>query len=197
MKFPRLVILDRDGVINREQGHITHVGDFEILEGVCESIAKLNSEGCLVCVASNQSGLARGILSEQSLLEIQAFFEEKLSRVGGKISHWFYSPWHPDMELEGGIQKWLGEHEDRKPSTGMLNKALIASQVEVADAVMVGDSRKDADAARTLGIEFLGVKSAKANELDGESVFASLEEIVNYLLRRANKSKNSANQSKV
>lgn len=174
----KLVILDRDGVINKEQGHITSVERFEILEGVCEAITALNKLGIKVCVASNQSGLARGILSEEVLAEIQAFFLKELSRVGGEVEHWFYAPWHPDKELEGGVQKWLGAHEDRKPGAGMLVKAMEACGVSVSDAVMVGDSKKDALAAKSLGMRFYGVSSAKVDELAGEKVYGSLKEIV-------------------
>lgn len=179
----KLVILDRDGVINREQGHITSLDRFEILDGVCEAITHLNQAGIKVCLASNQSGLARGILTEEVLTEIQAYLEAELKRVGGHIDHWFYSPWHPDTALEGGIPKWLGEHEDRKPGTGMLKKALAATDLKVENAVMVGDSKKDLHAAAELGMTFYGIKSAKESELDGQIIFPSLKELVTYLLK--------------
>jgi len=181
-KFPyRLVILDRDGVINVERGHITSLDNFEIIEGVCEAISKLNQDGVKICVASNQSGLARGILSEDVLLLLQEKFEENLTAMGGWIDQWFYSPWHPDLNLEGGIKKWLGEHEDRKPRAGMLNKALSFAEVDASEALMIGDSCKDAQAAEISKIDFLGIKSAKVNELKKEKVYSNLLELVNNL----------------
>jgi len=177
-----LVILDRDGVINVEQGHITSIEQFKILDGVCKAIALLNQSGIKVCVASNQSGLARGILSEKSLAEIQQFFETELKIAGGHIDHWFYSPWHPDTDLKDGVPKWLGEHEDRKPGVGMLNKALAITRVNVSNAIMVGDSAKDAQAAASLNMQFYGIKSSKFIELDGEKIYASLLELVDDVL---------------
>jgi len=108
--------------------------------------------------------------------------ERRLLEQEGHIDHWFYSPWHPDENLEGGVKKWLGEHEDRKPGCGMLKKALSATGIEVQNAIMVGDSAKDAGAASALGIRFLGVKSGKKSELLGEIVYDSLSELVNDIL---------------
>lgn len=179
----KLIILDRDGVINQEQGHITKLSDFVVLEGVYEAIARMNSAGLKVCVASNQSGLARGILTEETLAEIQASFEEKLAGFGGRVDAWFYSPWHPDRDLEGGVTQWLGEHPDRKPSSGMLRKALEFSKCSADEAIMVGDSRKDHLAARDLGVRFIGVRSAKVDELaDCEEVYGSLSEVMGSLV---------------
>jgi len=179
----KLMILDRDGVINREQGHITGLSDFFILDGVCEAISQLNAAGIKVCVASNQSGLARGILSEEDLTKIQEYFESELRVHGGWIDHWFYSPWHPDVNLIGGVTKWLGEHEDRKPRAGMLKKALSKTQISVTDAVMVGDSLKDKLAAESLGVRFVGIRSNKCEELsDTDIVFDSLVEVTEYFL---------------
>ncbi len=182
MKSPlKLVILDRDGVINREQGHVTCLEQFEVLDGVYEAITSLHQAGIKICVASNQSGLARGILTQEALEQIQEDFEKKLALYGGHVTHWFYSPWHPNTTLEGGISQWLREHDDRKPRPGMLRKALKATNCKVEDAVMIGDSAKDRDAAQALGMRFIGIKSSKVKELMGEVVYDSLSRAVSQL----------------
>ena len=179
----QLVILDRDGVINRERGHVTRVEDFEILDGVGEAIFRLNHAGIKVCVASNQSGLARGILTQSELYKMQNLVECELIKFNARIERWFYSPWYPNAQLANGVQDWLGEHQDRKPNPGMLIKAMAEVGVTSEESMMVGDSAKDVKAAESVGVRFLGVKSNKADELHDQVVYDSLSALVSDFLK--------------
>ncbi|MBT8036555.1 MAG: HAD-IIIA family hydrolase [Verrucomicrobiae bacterium] len=179
----RAVFLDRDGVINREQGHITRLEDFHILPGVADAIARLNAKDILTVLVTNQSGLARGMISESQLMAIHRHLQESLSQAGGYLDKIYYSPWHPDTSLRGGVKKWLGDHPDRKPGAGMLTKAMTEFNLEPSEVCLIGDSKKDWKAAETAGVDFYGVKSSKFSEIErsGE-LFADLNSVVEYLI---------------
>ena len=179
----KAILLDRDGVINHERGHVLNVSDFEMLPGVGKAIAELNRRGIKVALVTNQSGLARGLLTQAQLRTIHQEMNRQLALEGASLDEIFISPWHPDITLKGGVKKWLGEHEDRKPGVGMLSKALERFGVASSEAAMVGDSAKDRDAARLIGIDFFGVRSSKSGEIaDEDRLFDDLEEVVEFLI---------------
>ena len=181
----KAILLDRDGVINRERGHVRSVNDFEMLPGVGKAIAELNKRGVKVALVTNQSGLARGLLTPIQLNAIHEEMNRQLALKGASLDGIFISPWHPDLTLKGGVKKWLGEHEDRKPGVGMLKKALEKFGVASSEAAMVGDSGKDRDAARLMNIDLFGVRSSKSDEIsDEDRLFDGLDEVVEFLINQ-------------
>lgn len=181
----KAILLDRDGVINHERGHVRSVSEFVMLPGVGKAIAELNKRGIKVALVTNQSGLARGLLTQGQLDVIHEEMNRQLALEGASLDEIFISPWHPDITLKGGVKKWLGEHEDRKPGVGMLSKALERFGVASSEAAMVGDSGKDRDAARLMGIDFFGVRSSKSDEIvDYGKLFDGLAEFVEFLIKR-------------
>ncbi len=183
LKRYKAVFLDRDGVINREHGHVTSIDGFEILTGVPEAIKMLNDHGILTIIVSNQSGIARGLLTIEKLETIHDYLRSELHKHGAKIDEIYYSPWHPDKSLKNGVEQWLGDHEDRKPGTGMIDKAMRKYQLSPDQVCLVGDSGRDQQAAKKAGIDFYGVRSAKYQELDQSSceLFDSLLDVVNHM----------------
>lgn len=181
----KAVLLDRDGVINLERGHIRSVEEFEVLKGVGEAIAILNREGIKVAVLTNQSGIARGYLTEDGLEEIHLKLRDFLANEKGHLDALFYSPWLNQPELDGGVAQYLCEHPDRKPSPGMIQKALKCFNIETGEVCLVGDSGGDQEAAKRAGVSFFGVASSKVEELSKEAiVFESLLAFVEWLQGR-------------
>lgn len=179
----KALLLDRDGVLNREQGHIRSVDEFQLLPGVGEAIAFFNQAGIKVIVVTNQSGLARGYLTETGLEKIHAKLEKELALEGASIDKIYVSPWLDQPGLPEGVEQYLKEHPDRKPSPGMILRALDDFNLKREEVCLVGDSGSDADAAERAGVEFFGVKSAKIAELKGtKMVFENLPEVLKYLL---------------
>ncbi len=170
-------------MINREHGHITSIDGFEILDGVPEAIQILNSKHIITVIVTNQSGIARGLLSVSGLETIHEHLGNELLKESAEIDRIYFSPWHPDENLANGVKKWLGDHEDRKPNAGMINKAMKHFQLSPSEVCMIGDSGKDQQAAKKAGVKFFGVRSSKQEEIDNSSceLFDSLLDVVNYL----------------
>jgi D-glycero-D-manno-heptose 1,7-bisphosphate phosphatase len=180
----KTLFLDRDGVLNRERGHIARVADFEINEGVIEAMALLAREGVRCFVVTNQSGMARGLLTESELAEIHDFLCERIAEAGGCLEAIYVSPWHPDQNLAGGVAKYLRESRERKPQPGLIFKAAREHALDLAHCAFVGDSPKDLLAARAAGLRFHGVRSAKAEEFAEEIDLAdSLLEVARRIVR--------------
>lgn len=138
---PKLVLLDRDGVINvNSPTSVRHVGEFEFLPGAVEAIHLLNTAGIKVAVVTNQANVGRGKLSEATLLEIHDHMRAELEKKGAHIDHIFYCPDAPETN----------SHR-RKPNPGMLEEALAMFQANPAETPMVGDDIRDLQAAMKMG----------------------------------------------
>ncbi len=136
-----LVILDRDGVINVESdAHIKSVAEWHPLPGSLEAIARLNRAGFRTALATNQSGIARGLFSEADLATIHEHIARELARFGGQLDPVVYSPDGP------GSDAWR-----RKPRPGMLIEIAERLGVELDGVPYVGDSWRDIQAARAAG----------------------------------------------
>jgi D-glycero-D-manno-heptose 1,7-bisphosphate phosphatase len=141
----RIVILDRDGVINEDSAdYIKNPGEWIPIEGSLEAIALLHKNGYRVYIATNQAGIARGKLTELQLLAIHEKLQQRVSSAGGRISGIHYCPHHPDDNCPY-----------RKPLPGMLNRIGTDSGLEFTDqnvdVAFVGDSLKDLQAAEAAG----------------------------------------------
>jgi D-glycero-D-manno-heptose 1,7-bisphosphate phosphatase len=148
---PKLIILDRDGVINEDSDEYIKTPDEWIpIPGSLEAIAALNRAGYQVVVATNQSGLARGLYTETMLKQIHDRMQQQLAAVGGHFDGIFYCPHHPD------------DHCDcRKPNPGLLRQIAAQFHIEFKDALLVGDAKRDLDCAQAVGCSAVLVKTGK------------------------------------
>lgn len=175
----RLVILDRDGVINYDsEQHIRSPSEWHAIPGSLEAIARLNRAGYRVLVATNQSGLARGLLTIKDMSAIHARMRRELAQVGGQIEAVFFCP----HAREEGC-------ECRKPRPGLLLEIARRLGVDLRDVVVVGDALRDVQAARAAGARPVLVRTGKGREtessvngLEGVAVFDDLAAVVDSLL---------------
>jgi 1-acyl-sn-glycerol-3-phosphate acyltransferase len=138
---PKLVLLDRDGVINvNSPTSVRHVGEFEFLPGAVEAIQLLNQAHIKIAVVTNQANVGRGKLSEATLHEIHAHMCAELAKKGAHIDHIFYCPDAPEANSYR-----------RKPNPGMLEEALEMFQAIPGLTPMVGDDIRDLQAAMKVG----------------------------------------------
>ncbi len=161
MRRPRLVILDRDGVINRDSpAFVKSADEWQALPGSLESIARLNRGGILVAVATNQSGIGRGKFSRAALERMHEKFRAELAAVGGHVETIAVCPHHPDDGCRC-----------RKPRPGLLLDVLANTGVAAADALAIGDSARDLVAARAAGVRAWLVRTGngRATEARGEA----------------------------
>jgi D-glycero-D-manno-heptose 1,7-bisphosphate phosphatase len=142
----KLIILDRDGVINKESREfIKCPAEWLPIPGSLETIAKLNNAGYTVVITTNQSGVGRGYFDLAMLNDIHNKLHSELEKVGGKISKIYFCPHLPDAGCNC-----------RKPKTGMFEQ--IASDFDVDLKVLqplyIGDSFRDFELAMATGCKF-------------------------------------------
>ena len=131
----KCVFLDRDGVINKkapEGDYIKSWNEFKFLPGIKETIKKLNNVGFLTIIISNQSGIAKGFMTEQDLKDIHKKMIEELKKIGAKIDGIYYCP-HDEKD----------NCNCRKPKIGMFLKAKEDFNIDLNKSWIIGDSKSD------------------------------------------------------
>lgn len=152
---PKLIILDRDGVINFDSpAYIKTPEEWQPIPGSLEAIAQLNKVGCRVAIASNQAGIGRGYFSEEALAQIHAKLLQALTAIGGRVDGIFYCPHAP-----------VDQCACRKPKPGLLFTIFEQYGIGAEDAVMVGDSLRDLEAASAAGCGAVLVETGNGSAL--------------------------------
>lgn len=178
----KLIILDRDGVINYDSAQfIKHPDEWKAIPGSLEAIARLTREGWRVVVATNQSGLARGLFEMATLNAIHAKMHKAVMSAGGRIEAVFYCAHSAEMDCAC-----------RKPKAGMYLEISARYACDLEEVPVIGDSLRDLVSAVAVGARPMlvktgkGVKTLAAGGLPpGTPVFENLTEAVNHLLTPA------------
>jgi D-glycero-D-manno-heptose 1,7-bisphosphate phosphatase len=165
------VFLDRDGTITVERGYVTRPEDLELIPGASAAIRSLNKAGLLVVVVSNQSGVARGLMSEDDLASVHRALEGLLSEGGAELDAAYYCPNHP----QGTVVRYARDASCRKPALGMLELAVRDLDIEVSSSFMVGDQITDVEFAGQAGMPMLLVLTGKGRETEAAAKAAGLE----------------------
>ena len=174
----KLVILDRDGTINHDSDHyIKSLDEWRPLKGSLEAIARLTQAGYRVVVATNQSGIARGLFTTRALFDIHEGLQRAVAQVGGRIDAFFFCPHAAQAACQC-----------RKPQPGMLLEVARRFNVTLGDVYMVGDALRDVQAAAAAGARPVlvltgkGKKTAQDGSLPpGTQVFADLAAFAEHL----------------
>lgn len=145
------LFLDRDGVLNQDDGYVGSIARFRWMPGGCEAVALANDAGVHVFIVTNQSGIARGMYSEADFRELMAWVRAELHASGANIDDMRHCPMHPEAQLAA----YRGESDWRKPAPGMLLDLIRSWRLSPAQAVMIGDQDSDAAAAAAAGVGFL------------------------------------------
>lgn len=159
------VFFDRDGTLVDDPGYLSHPDQVELLDGVAEALKQLQRLGYQVVVATNQSGVARGIVSEEMLDQIHERLQELLSKEAVSLDGIYCCPFHPD----GVIPKYRKESDWRKPNPGMLLAASAEMDIDLSRSWMVGSSDRDIEAGRRAGCRTILVKGYDSEHGDPES----------------------------
>ena len=156
----KLVILDRDGTINEDSDEFVKTPEeWQPLPGALEAIARLNHAGWHVVVASNQSGLGRGLFDVSTLNAMHAKMNRLLAAVGGRVDAIFYCPHSPDEGCRC-----------RKPEPGLYEQIAERYGIDLAQVPVVGDSARDVLAAVASGCEPHLVLTGKGAAYRGRSL---------------------------
>ncbi|HWB52096.1 MAG TPA: HAD-IIIA family hydrolase [Stellaceae bacterium] len=161
------VFLDRDGTINTDVGHLAEASRFELLPGVGEAIARLNRSNYRTVVVTNQPVVARGECTIDGLRRIHFRMETALGRNGAYIDRIYYCPHHPDRGFPGEVASLKTVCDCRKPSTGMVDRAVSDLNIARSRSWMIGDSTADIAMARRAGLKSILVETGAAGR-DGK-----------------------------
>jgi D-glycero-D-manno-heptose 1,7-bisphosphate phosphatase len=151
----KAIFFDRDGTLIEDPGYLSHPDQVKLLAGVADALIELRGLGYKLIVVSNQSGVARGILSEKVLGQIHDRLEELLARGGARLDRIYYCPYHPD----GAVGRYRKESELRKPAPGMLLTAAKDMDLDLAGSWAIGDSGRDIEAGARAGCRTILVNS--------------------------------------
>ncbi len=154
-KLNKAVFLDRDGVINRNSGYVTHIKKFVWLKNAKLGIKLLNKNKYKVIIITNQSGVARGLYSEKEIIKLHKWINIELKKVNAKINDFFYCPYHP----HGLIKKYKKKSFLRKPYPGMIYKAQKKHNIDLERSFMIGDQRSDEVCAKRAKVKFFYKKN--------------------------------------
>jgi D-glycero-D-manno-heptose 1,7-bisphosphate phosphatase len=157
----KLIILDRDGVINYDSDQfIKSPEEWRPIPGSLEAIARLNHAGFRVVVATNQSGLGRGLFDTAAMIAVNEKLHKALAHVGGRIDAVFYCPHPADSDCSC-----------RKPKPGLLIEIGRRFGVELTGVPCIGDSLRDLQAAQAVGAQPILVLSGKGEKTLREGSF--------------------------
>ena len=143
MSVPSL-FLDRDGVINHEKHYLYKISDFEFIDGVIPALQSFSNQDYAIFIITNQSGIARGIYTEQDYHILTEWLLQQFQHFHIHIQKIYYCPHHPSVN---------GYCPCRKPEPGMILQAAREFQLTLDKAILVGDKNSDIEAGIRAGIQ--------------------------------------------
>ena len=167
MHATKIVILGRDGILNEfREGHVTAPEEWQPVDGALEAVARINHAGWHVVVATNQSGIGRGMIDMSAVNAVHARMHQELQAQGGRIDAVFFCPHTPEDNCDC-----------RKPKPGLLLDVLFRYGADAANVPVVGDTLRDLQAADAAGCEPHLVLSGRARGLAGDALQQLLAQV--------------------
>ena len=155
----RAVFLDRDGVINVDRHYLHRIEDFEFIAGVPQALQRLQQAEWKLVVVTNQSGIARGLYTEDDYQRLTRHMQALLAEAGVRLDAVLHCPHLPDAK----VPAYRVACACRKPEPGMLLRAALQLNLDLARSVIVGDKGSDLQAGRSAGVaRCLLVRSGQA-----------------------------------
>ncbi|MFB5173507.1 D-glycero-beta-D-manno-heptose 1,7-bisphosphate 7-phosphatase [Erwinia amylovora] len=142
------IFLDRDGTINVDHGYVFEIDNFEFIDGVIDAMRELKQMGFALVLVTNQSGIARGMFSEEQFMQLTEWMDWSLADRDVDLDGIYFCPHHPEAVVEALRQSC----DCRKPQPGMLLTAQQELHIDMSASYMVGDKIEDMQAALAAGI---------------------------------------------
>ena len=182
----KVIFLDRDGVINRDPGgwteysYVTKWDEFFFIDGSIEALKRLTNAGYKIYVVSNQGGISKGYFTQADLDRLNERMLSEIEKGGGRIDELYYCPHHDEDNCEC-----------RKPKTGMIEKAISKTKVDLKNTFIIGDSLRDVEAGKKMGMKTIFVLSGKTqldkikdSPIQPDSIKKDLLEAVDWILKK-------------
>lgn len=167
MQAPKLVILGRDGILNRfREDHVKEPSEWDAIPGALEAVARLNHNGWHVVVATNQAGIGRGMIDMASVNTVHQHMNKLLMAKGGRFDAVFFCPHTPEDQCDC-----------RKPLPGMMADIVRRYGVEAASVPMVADTLRDLQAAMAAGCPPHLVRTGRAQNLSDDELAQWLQAV--------------------
>jgi D-glycero-D-manno-heptose 1,7-bisphosphate phosphatase len=179
----KAVFFDRDDTLISDSGYMQRPEQVNLLPGVPETLIQLKKMGYLLVVVTNQSGIARGFLTEDELDKIHQELKRQLAAENAVIDGLYYCPYHPD----GAVQDFSIESNLRKPNAGMFFQAEEDLDIDLTQSWMIGDSYRDIQAGkaagcRTILVDVPGkIREKKETDAEPDRKAVNLREAVNII----------------
>jgi D-glycero-D-manno-heptose 1,7-bisphosphate phosphatase len=141
------VFMDRDGCLTEEVGYVNHPTRIRLLPRTAQAIRRLNQAGVPAVMVTNQTGIARGYFSEETLHATNARMRDDLATAGARLDGAYVCMHHPTE----GLPPYRADCDCRKPRPGLLHQAAADLGLDLAASVMIGDKLSDVVAGHTVG----------------------------------------------
>lgn len=187
----KAVFLDRDGVINQNVKDLTKPEQFVLIKGIPEAIKKLNDNGYLIIIVTNQPIIAKGFCTFEEMDKIHEKMKKLLATKGAFIDAIYTCPHHPEKGFSGEVPELKIICECRKPKPGLLLKAIKEHNIDRKKSWAIGDSKIDTAAGKAAGIKTIFLTSGGSSgsreerelvNVKPDKVFYDLKEAVDYII---------------
>jgi D-glycero-D-manno-heptose 1,7-bisphosphate phosphatase len=165
----KAIFLDRDNTLIEDPGYINSPEQVKLLDGVAEALIELKALGYKLIVATNQSAVARGIVTEKVLGEIHDRLKHLLAEKNAFLDRIYYCPYHP----EGVVPKYRKESNCRKPNPGMLQQAAEEMDIDLGQSWCIGNSSRDVEAGRRAGCKTILIDKPSHHKVAGSSLLSA------------------------
>lgn len=176
----KAIFLDRDGTLNPDPGYISNPDDFNIFPGVAEALTRLQKAEYLLILITNQSGIARGLISMEQLDKIHQKLQLQLAVSGARLDAIYYCPHHPDFPYVDGLTGC----NCRKPAPGMILQAIKEHNIDPACSFMIGDRSSDIKIGLKTGVTPVFIGSAPLTGYESVVTFPTLGAAADWIITK-------------
>jgi D-glycero-D-manno-heptose 1,7-bisphosphate phosphatase len=179
------IFLDRDGTLNVDHGYVHEIDNFQFIDGTIEALQELKKMGFALVVVTNQSGIARGMFTEDQFMTLTEWMDWSLADRDVDLDGIYFCPHHP----EGAVEAYRQQCDCRKPQPGMLLSAQEELDIDMASSYIVGDKVEDMLAGQAAGVGTkVLVRTGKPVTAEGE---AAADWVINSLADLAERIKSA------
>jgi mannose-1-phosphate guanylyltransferase/phosphomannomutase len=174
------IFLDRDGVINVDRYNFKYQNPFKFIDGTFDAIKKINKNGFLAILVTNQPAVAKGFISLEKLTTDFKKLESIMGEMGCYLDEIYFCPCHPQKGFNGENKKFKRSCSWRKPNNGMFLKAIQDLNIDIKNSFMIGDTINDLIAAKKSKIRFIKVGD---RDFKYDLEFKNLKSAINYIFK--------------